>query len=169
MNRIAERQFRFTAELVRIAKAAYYAVHIPAKISKALGKRGPIPVAARINDIANFTASLSPAGGGRHFLRINARNRALAAAELGDRVRVAITVLSELPKVEIPEDLKLALRSEGVLEHFQSFAPGKQLHIIDWITKSARAETREKRIQFTVQITHERRERRRAASAIPQE
>jgi len=158
---IGERTFRFVARVVRVASSGFYAVDVPAKISSALGKRGPVPVSARINSVAEFRASLSPAGGGRHRLRLNARTRGMAQARAGDSVRVHITVHDRPLPVSIPADLKTALQSEGVLEHFQTFAPGKQLHIIDWITRSARPETREKRIQLTVEITHRRREKRR--------
>lgn len=155
-----DRQFRFTAPLVHPARGGYYVVDVPAKISKSLGKRGPVPVSARINNVAEFTASLSPAAGGRHFLRLNAKVRAMAEIEVGDPVKVHITVQSRPLKVVIPADLKLALQGEGALETFEAFAPGKQTHIIDWISRSARPETREKRIQCTVEITHRRREQK---------
>ncbi len=156
-----ERVFRFAARLVQVDRGGFYAVEVPAEISKAIGKRGPVPVSARINNVAEFTASLSPAGGGRHRLRMNARTREIAEASTGDMVRVHIRVHTRPLRVVIPEDLKTALRGEGVLEHFEKFAPGKQNHIIDWICRAARPETREKRIQFTVEITYRRREKRR--------
>jgi uncharacterized protein YdeI (YjbR/CyaY-like superfamily) len=93
---------------------------------------------------------------------MNARTREEAQIEVGDSVIVQIVVHSQLQKVVIPSDLKTALRSEGVLEFFETFAPGKQNHIIGWIDESARPETREKKIQFTVEITHLRHEKRKA-------
>ncbi len=156
-----EREFRFAARLEMVKGRGFYAVDVPAEISKAIGKRGPVPVSARINNVAEFMASLSPAGGGRHRLRINAPTRQMAEAKAGDLVRVQILVHSRPVAVVIPQDLKTALAAEGVLEYFQAFAPGKQLHIIDWICRAARLETREKRIQFTVEFAHRRREKRR--------
>lgn len=156
-----DRKFRFTAKLARVTPGGYYAVDVPEKISKAIGKRGPIPVRAVVNNLADFTASLSPAGGGRHRLRMNALTREIADAEAGDLATVEVIVLSQPPTVAIPSDLKNALRAEGVLEDFQLHPPGKQNHIIDWICESARQETREKRIQFTVEHTHRKRDKRR--------
>ncbi len=151
------------AELLQPKPGGYFYVDVPERISKAIGKRGPIPVSAVITgklggEPAEFTASLFPLGCGRHGLRLNAQTREMAEVEVGDRVKVHITVLGGLFKVAIPTDLKSALRSEGVLEDFEAFAPGKQNHIVDWIGRSARPQTREKRIQFTVEHTHKRRQ-----------
>lgn len=161
----ATRQFRFAARLEHGMVGGYFAVEVPARISQAIGKRGPIPVKATINNVAEFMASLSPAGGGRHRLRLNARVREEARAKSGDSVKVQIAVLDQPLKVVIPNDLKNALRSEGALEFFETFAPGKQNHIIGWIEQSVQPETREKRIQFTVEVTHMRHEKRIAQEA----
>ena len=161
----SDRQFAFTSKLVQVERGGYYAVDVPARISQAIGKRGPVPVSARINNVAHFEASLSPAGGGRHRLRMNSRTRETAEAKPGDSVEVHITVHSQPLKVVVPQDLQIALRGEGVLEFFQAFAPGKQNHIVDWINKSARPETRENRIQLAVEVTHQRREKQRAREA----
>jgi Domain of unknown function (DUF1905)/Bacteriocin-protection, YdeI or OmpD-Associated len=159
------RKFRFVSRLVQVKPGGYYAVDVPARISKQLGKRGPIPVSAVVNNVADFSASLSPSGGGRHRLRMNARTRKVAEAEAGNPVKVHIVVHVHPLKVGIPQDLKTALRDEGVLEEFEAQPPGKKNHIIDCIGQSARRETREKRIQFTVEFTHRRREKRVAREA----
>jgi hypothetical protein len=158
-----DRRFRFVAPLLQPKPGGYFYVDVPERISKAIGKRGPVPVSAVITgklggEPAEFTASLFPLGGGRHGLRLNAQTREIAEVKVGDRVKVHITVLGEPLKVVIPTDLKTALRSEGVLEDFEALAPGKQNHIVDWINRSARPQTREKRIRFTVEFTHKRRE-----------
>jgi hypothetical protein len=158
---LKEKQFSFVSRLEQGGRGGYYAVDVPERISKTLGKRGPVPVTARINNIAEFTASLSPAGGGRHRLRINSRIREEAEATLGDRIKVLIFVHERAAKPVIPHDLRSALFAEAVLESFEAFAPGKQNHIIQWINESARPETREKRIRFTVEVTHKRREKQR--------
>ena len=165
LKNAADRRFGFVAQLLQAQRGGYYAVDVPPEISRAIGKRGPVPVSARINNVSEFTASLSPAGGGRHRLRLNAHTRDEAGAKPGESIKVQITVLGQPQKVVIPEDLKAALRSEGVLEYFQTFPPGKQHHIIDWIERATRPETREKRIQFTVEITHLRSEKRKEREA----
>jgi Bacteriocin-protection, YdeI or OmpD-Associated/Domain of unknown function (DUF1905) len=155
------RKFHFVAPLEQVARGGYYDVPVPLEISRAIGKRGPIPVSVLVNNVASFNASLSPAGGGRHRLRLNAGTREEAAAKVGDPVKIKIAVRSQPLKVTIPGDLKTALRGEGILEYFETLAPGKQDHIIHWIDHSVRPETRKKRIQYTVEITHARFEKRR--------
>jgi hypothetical protein len=154
-----DRQFRFVSRLEQPKPGGYYAVDVPVRISKALGKRGPVAVSALINGVADFRASLSPAGGGRHRLRINSRTRKIAEAEAGDSVKVQIVVHSQPPKVAIPTDLKSVLEAEALLDAFQAYAPGKQNHIIEWIGQAAHRETREKRIQLAIEVTHRRHEK----------
>jgi hypothetical protein len=134
---------------------------VPLEISRAIGRRGPIPVSVLVNNVASFNASLSPAGGGRHRLRLNARTRDEAEVKVGDPLKIKIAVHSQPVKVAIPGDLKTALRGEGVIEYFETFPPGKQDHIIRWIDQSVRPETRRKRIQYIVEIIHVKLEKHR--------
>jgi hypothetical protein len=134
---------------------------VPLEISRAIGRRGPIPVSVLVNNVASFNASLSPAGGGRHRLRLNASARDEAEVKAGDPVKIKIAVHSQPVKVAIPGDLRTALRGEGVIEYFETFPPGKQDHIIRWLEQSVRPETRKKRIQYIVEFIHVRLEKRR--------
>ena len=166
MNKtIQAREHRFVARLEQFARGGYFAVEVPERISTAIGKRGPIPVTATVNNLVEFTASLSPAGGGRHRLRLNTHVREEAGAKPGDAVKVRLEVLAQPQMVAIPNDFKSALRAEGVLEFFETFAPGKKNHIIGWIDEAARPETREKRIQYTIEVTHMRQDKRTAREA----
>src|SRR5438445_10951349 len=65
-----------------------YAISIPARVTKAIGKRGNVPVIALVNGIAEVRASLKPCGGGRHRLQLNAAARRLAQAETGARLAI---------------------------------------------------------------------------------
>ncbi|HEY3927002.1 MAG TPA: YdeI/OmpD-associated family protein [Candidatus Koribacter sp.] len=152
--------FRFRAKVERISPGGFYAVVVPVGVSRAAGKRGPVPVHAEINGLARFTASISPAGGGRHRLRINTNMRELAGSTDGKIVNVVLTILAEAPHVPLPQDLRLALEAEGAREEFETLAPGKQQHILTWIERSAREETRAKRIEYTVQFALEHQEKR---------
>ncbi|HAN91766.1 MAG TPA: hypothetical protein DCQ33_06755 [Nitrospira sp.] len=49
----------------------FHEVSVPARISKAIGKKGPIPVIAKISGLMDLLVSLVPVGGGRHRLRLN--------------------------------------------------------------------------------------------------
>lgn len=135
----------------------YCAVPVPAKITAALGTRGPVLVMARVNNSEPFQVSLFPVGGGQHYIRIKAKVRQETNTKTGDRVRVRFTVLDRAD-VEIPQDLMSALAAEGMTASFKSLPPGKQNFIIREIDNAVRPETRKKRIQEAVTVAHRRRQ-----------
>lgn len=156
----AGQQLSFQAKLENWAEGMdYCAVPVPAKITEALGTKGPVLVMAQVNDSEPFKVSLFPIGGGQHYIRIKAKVRKETKTRTGDRVRVRITVLDRAD-VTIPEDLSSALRAEGVTEDFKSLPPGKQNFILRRIDEAAKPETRDKRIQEAVEAAHRRREER---------
>lgn len=155
----AGRQLSFQATLENWAEGMdYCAVPVPAKITEALGTKGPVLVLAQVNQSAPFQVSLFPVGGGQHYIRIKAKVRQETNTKTGDLIRVRFTVLDRA-EAEIPEDLMRALAAEGVTAAFKSLPPGKQSFIIRRIDDAAKPMTREKRIQEAVAAAHERRER----------
>jgi hypothetical protein len=146
----APQQLTFQSRLERIASGAeYYALSVPAQISRILGTAGPVPVAAQVNDSTPFQLSLFPIGGGRHYLRVKASVRNEVKIKEGDRVRVEITVVDR-DSLALPEDLLIALRVAGAEERFMALSPGKRHYTVRWIDEAARPETRAKRIQTAV-------------------
>ena len=155
----AGQQLSFQAILENWAEGMdYCAVPVPAKITQALGTKGPVLVMARVNDSAPFQVSLFPVGGGQHYIRIRAKVRQETKTKTGDRVRVRVTVLDRAD-VAIPENLMSALRAVGAMEAFKSLPPGKQNFMIRRIDDAAKPETRDKRIQEVLEAAHERREK----------
>ena len=155
----AGQQLSFQAILENWAEGMdYCAVPVPAKITEALGTKGPVLVMARVNDSSPFQVSLFPVGGGQHYIRIRAKVRQETKTKTGDRVRVRVTVLDRAD-VAIPEDLMSALRAVGAMEAFKSLPPGKQNFMIRRIDDAAKPETRDKRIQEVVVAAHQRREK----------
>jgi hypothetical protein len=155
-----KKRHSFQSKLKRIASGReYYAISVPAKITLALGTRGPVPVVARVNGSEIFMASLYPVGGGRHFLRI--KNRICSAVKIkeGDRVRVQITVRDRSAEISIPNDLRKALRAEGVEAGFKALPIGKKSYLLRLIDEAVKPETRENKIQAAVEEAHQRRQR----------
>lgn len=137
----------------------YFALSVPAKITKALGTHGPVPVTARVNGSKPFLNSLYPVGEGRHYLRIKAVVWKEVKIKEGDRVRVEITVRDRKAEISIPKDLASALRAEGVAKFFDALPIGKKSYLLRLIDEAAKPETREKRIQDAVEAAHEKREK----------
>jgi Domain of unknown function (DUF1905)/Bacteriocin-protection, YdeI or OmpD-Associated len=151
----AGNQMSFQADLENWAEGMdYCAVAVPAKITKALGTKGPVLVMAQVNESALFQVSLFPIGGGQHYIRIKAKVRKETNTKTGDRIRLRITVLDRA-QVEIPQDLMSALTSEGITEAFKSLPPSKQNFIIRRIDEAVKPETRAKRIQEAVMAAHQ--------------
>jgi hypothetical protein len=143
----AGQSLSFHAELENWAEGMdYCAVPVPAQITEALGTKGPVLVRARVNESAAFQVSLFPIGGGQHYIRIKAKVRKETGTKIGDLIEVRITVLDRA-QVDIPEDLKNALRAEEAEGSFKSLSPGKQNFIVRRINEAAKPQTREKRIQ----------------------
>jgi Domain of unknown function (DUF1905)/Bacteriocin-protection, YdeI or OmpD-Associated len=155
----AGQQLAFQAELENWAEGMdYCAVPVPAKITEALGTKGPVLVMAQVNESEPFQVSLFPVGGGQHYIRIKASVRQETNTNTGDRIRVRFTVLDRAA-VEIPEDLMGELNSEGLTEAFKSLPPGKQNFIIRRIDDAVKPETRKKRVQEAVVASHQAREK----------
>ena len=152
--------FTFTVPLVkRLRGASVYVLEIPESVSTAIGRRGPVPILATLNDAVEIQASLVPMGGGRHRFQLNARTRGELDIEPGDRVKVVLVVPEKPPVLPLPRDLALALREVDALESFSGLPVGKQNHVILWIEEAARPQTREKRVATAIQVALRARER----------
>jgi uncharacterized protein DUF1905/bacteriocin resistance YdeI/OmpD-like protein len=152
MSHVAGEVFTFSTSLRRTLKGAFYWISIPARVSRDIGRRGPVPVVSTINGTTELRASLVPIGGGRHRLQLNARVRSEAGVELGDRVKVVLRV-DENPQADpTPPDLARALRENGASGAFERFPAGRRSHIVRWIEEAVGERTREKRIDKTVEV-----------------
>ncbi len=155
------RRFVFTVLLAKLqgGGGVLYALEIPERISLAIGRRGPVPILATLNNAVEVQASLVPTGGGRHRLRLNGRTRSELEIEPGDRVRVALVVPEKPPRLPLPPDLSQALGEVDLQESFSGLPVGKQNHSILWIEEAARPQTREKRVAMAIEVAFRARER----------
>jgi hypothetical protein len=152
-----ERTFEFKTRLEH--EKGYYSISIPASVSRAIGKRGPVPVIATVNRTVEVRASIVPCGGGRHRLQLNARTRGDANAEPGDRLAIVLRVDEHPVADPTPPDLARALRDLDLLGAFERMPVGKRNHILHWIEQAVADRTREKRIDMTIEVTMRARER----------
>jgi hypothetical protein len=150
--------YRLSARLERFSGLC--AVRIPAAVSKAIGKRGNVPVVAMVNGRAEVRASLVPCGGVRHRLGLNADARRVAGIALGGRAKVVMRVDANPVADPLPRDVAQALEEAGLLATFKRMPVGKQNHILHWVDAAVREETRWKRIGTTVAAVARRREKR---------
>ncbi|HEY4015915.1 MAG TPA: YdeI/OmpD-associated family protein [Polyangiaceae bacterium] len=153
----AEPSFQFVAKVVRVG--SMYGVDVPAAVSRAVGIRGHVSVVGIVNGVP-WRGTISPKGGGRHRMMLNAEVRRAAGASLDDRIEVRLRVDRDPPSLPTPEDLAFALHEEGAFEAFASIARGRRNHIVMWLEKAVHDETRVKRIARIVEIAHAEREKK---------
>ena len=143
--------FAFSPRLEQVPRGGPYYVSIPADVSRAIGRRGIVPVVASVNDVAEVHASMIPCGGGRHRLRLNAATRDAVGAKLGGRLSVHLRVDDNPVADPVPGDLSVALRDMDVLDAFRQMPVGRQNHILRWLDAAVKEATREKRIAQIVE------------------
>jgi Domain of unknown function (DUF1905)/Bacteriocin-protection, YdeI or OmpD-Associated len=144
-------EFAFSSRLEQVPGGGPYYIDIPAGVSKAIGRRGIVPVVAAVNDVAEVRASIIPCGNGRHRLRLNAATRDAADATLGKRLSVRLQV-DENPMADpLPLDLAGALREVDAFDAFRRMPVGRQNHILRWLDSAVKEATRERRIAQIVE------------------
>ena len=145
------RAFAFSPRLEQAPKGGPYYVSIPARVSKAIGRRGIVPVVASVNGVAEVHASIIPCGGGRHRLRLNAATRDAVDVKLGGRLSLRLWV-DENPVAEpIAADLARALRDVDAFDAFRGMPVGRQNHILRWLEAAVKEATRERRLAQIVE------------------
>ena len=146
--------FSFSAKIVRLGSS--YWVRVPADVMERIGSPKRVPVLAQVNGGEPFHGTLMPAGG-EHRLMVNERTRGGARSGV---LEVSLRLADPKRAVEIPEDLAAALDEGGAREGWEAMPPGKREHILSYIEKAARDETRAKRIALTVEWAEGQRERK---------
>ena len=86
-------------------------------------------------------------------------NRAVKAAtgvDAPDRVRVAMELDDEPRTVQVPADLRAALREDpAATEAFSKLSYSHRREYVQWIEEAKRPATRKRRIASTVERVHE--------------
>ena len=127
-------------------------VEVPLRVSRALGKRGYIPVAGELNG-KPFLANLVPIGEGRHRLFINGEMRERARVDVGSRITVVLRVDSRPRRVLMPKELARALRSNrDVKAAWGLLTPSRQKEILRYLNFAKRPETLQRNIKKVIAL-----------------
>ena len=145
------RSFEFSARLEQVPGGGPFYVTIPAAVSKAIGRRGVVPIVASVNGVAEVHASIIPSGGGRHRLRLNAATRDAADALLGRRLSLRLSVDENPVADPVPPDLARALRDVDAFDALRRMPVGRQNHILRWLEAAVKDATRERRLAQIVE------------------
>ncbi len=138
---------RFSATLFRDQKKRLL-LHLPAKASAALHASGMPQVEGTINGHA-FRATPAPDAEGGHTLLVNPAMSKGAKADAGDTVKMVL--LEPQPEPAAPADLAAALRASARARRlWDDLGPAGRRDWIRWVEMAAKAETRDRRLERTI-------------------
>jgi hypothetical protein len=141
----------FEARLEGRGPSGYWVfLPIPFSVEKTFGSKSRVPVCGTINGYC-FRNSLMPEGGGSHSMMVNKALQVGASVSKGDRVSVVMDVDRRERKVDVPADLRLALRREPKAnQFFEQLSYSRKKEYADWILGAKRPETRSARVSRAV-------------------
>jgi hypothetical protein len=118
-----------------------------AEVMTVFGKRGRVPVVASFAGGFTFRSSLTPRRG-VHMLPLSADVRLAAGIDEGERVTVMLREDVAVREIDVPTDLRAALRaaSSGALAAFDAMSYSHRKEWVAAICEAKRPQTRAKRI-----------------------
>jgi len=124
-------------------------IEVPEQVIDELGggKRPLVKVKANHYSYRSAVAVME----GKYMISMSAAHREAGGFQGGDPVDVTLELDTEPRTVEIPEDLKNALVEGKVMAAFEKSAPSMQKEYVRWVLEAKAEETRERRIEKTIQ------------------
>jgi hypothetical protein len=131
-------------------KGAWAFLPIPFDVEAEFGSRARVAVAGTINNHP-FQSSIMPEGDGTHSMMVNRALREAAGAEVGELVAVVMDVDTSERKVDVPGELKSALRrAPRAKAFFDQLSYTRRKEYADWVASAKRPETRSARVKKSV-------------------
>jgi hypothetical protein len=94
--------------------------------------------------------------GGENLLGFSKRLRAELGVEIGEVIDVAITLDAVPREVEVPAALAAAFAGDTAAKiAFESLAPSHRKEFVRWIEEAKRSETKQSRLEQTLQLLRE--------------
>jgi hypothetical protein len=144
---------KFKIRLVgRGPKGAWAFLPIPFDVEGKFGSKARVAVAGTINGCP-FRSSIMPEGDGTHSMMVNKALREGARASVGELVAVVMDVDMSERKVDVPGELKSALKSAPKAKaFFGQLSYSRRKEYADWIATAKRPETKSARVRKTVEL-----------------
>ena len=140
---------KFTSKLSKAG--SWTIVIVPFDAKKVFGTGGYSRIKGTIEGLPFKGLSLMPMGDGVHCFPVKAEMRKAIRKDAGDSVKVEIEKDTEVPVVEMPVELKEALKaSKEAKKMFDSYSPSMKREHFKFIAEGKKKETREKRAVETV-------------------
>jgi hypothetical protein len=152
MRKIVE-EIRFSAKVSRPAekeRVSWLFIHLPQDASSKLPSRSMCSVEGTING-TEFAATLPPDGEGGHWLKVTEKLQKESGVRAGDAAEIVMRPAAVEPEPEVPSDLLAALATHPkARETWEQTTAVARRDWIQWISIGKLAETRQKRIDTTL-------------------
>lgn len=137
-------------------------VDVPARVSRALGPGGHLPVRGTIGG-EQLRSRLVPRGGGLFRLFIHSRIWKKLGVDVGDVVSVSLTTDPQGDRVRLPWEIAAAFpRGSRERAAFDAETAATRRRFIAWVTAARTTTTRDRRIkEFTAMILAKHQSRNR--------
>lgn len=141
----------FHAEIVA-GRGGGALVEIPLSVRDAYGSAGRVRVRATF-DGHTYRGSLAPLGRGVHVLGIRKDIRAAIGKDVGDRVLVTLRPDHEPRVVDVPVELRAALRDAAdAARAYDAMSYTHRREFAEWVGEAKKTETRARRAGKAVQM-----------------
>jgi len=145
-----EKEYFFKAVIEQAQRGGAY-VTVPFDVEAAFGKKR-VKVRATIDGIP-YQGSLVRMGGPGHILGILKAIRKQLGKDIGDTVSITLSEDTEERVVAVPEDLQALLGAHPrALAFFQQLSYSHQRNYVNWINEAKQKETRQLRINKSVDM-----------------
>ena len=136
---------RFSAIIRKVGVNPY--VDLPLRISRAMARRGYIPIAGTV-DGKPMRTTLVPIGNGKHRLFINGGMRERAGVDVGDRIVVTLRVDLRSREVPMPEGLgAMLVKSRIAAKAWEKLTPSRRKEILRYLNFAKQPVTLERNIK----------------------
>lgn len=123
----------------------WHIAHVPLDIEAIYGTKGRVRCTGTINGL-EVKRALIPAGNGNHMFMVGKDLRQQLKLRLGDPLHVKLTRDADQDKVELAEEMEIALDlDQAAKARFDGFTPGLQRSLNHYVASAKREETRAKR------------------------
>jgi len=144
------KKYKFTAKVEAAPGGGAY-VLFPYDVKTEFGTSGKIPVNVTFNGVP-YRGSLIKYGQPLHMLGMLKSIREQTGTSPGDTVEVEVWKDDAPRTLEVPADLKAAMKKERVLDVFESLSYTHRKEYCRWISEAKKEETRTRRLQKAVEM-----------------
>jgi hypothetical protein len=132
---------------------------IPFSVEKVFGTKARVAVAGTVNGFS-FRNSLLPEGDGTHSMMFGKDLQAGAKAKQGDTVAVVMWLDDQPRTVDVPKELKAALKANAKASaFFEALSPSCKKEYAEWINSAKQAETKKRRVAKALEMLASRQKR----------